>query len=450
MGTYWTSGSGRRVGVAGLGRSGRAAARLLSGKGFVVTGFDDDPSVEECEFCASHRLGGGDGPLSAVTSLEGLILSPGVPPSSPLPCAARAAGVPVIGEIELAWRNARAPVLAVTGSNGKTTTAEWLGHVLRTSGMKAVVAGNVGYPFSSAVLDHPDPDWFVLEVSSYQLETIEHFRPAGAAVLNLTPDHLQRHGSMEGYRAAKARIFSNQQYEDLAVINMDDPESVPLMGVSRGVERYFSIERQVPSGADAAGGAVSLVFDGARTEVMKVRDLSLPGAHNLANALAVACLASRAGVHPEALARGLSSFGGVPHRIEKVRTLNGVDWVNDSKSTNQDSLRVALLSFDRPVLLIAGGLSKKTAYRELRDLVSARVKQIVLIGSASAELEEAWRGAAPCLEAGTMEEAVRICREMAVEGDVVLLSPACASFDQYRDFEERGRHFRALVEAMEP
>lgn len=450
MGSYWTSGNGRRVGVAGLGRSGRAAARLLSEKGFIVTGFDDDPSVEECGFCASHRLGGGDEPLAAVTSLEGLILSPGVPLSSPIPSAARAAGVPVIGEIELAWRNAMAPVLAVTGSNGKTTTAEWLGHVLRTAGLKAVVAGNVGYPFSSAVLDHPDPDWYVVEVSSYQLETTEDFRPAGAAVLNLTPDHLLRHGSMEKYRAAKARIFANQHSEDLAVINMDDPESVPLMGLSRGVECYFSIERQVPSGADAAGGAVCMVFDGTRTEVMKARDLSLPGAHNLANALAVACLASRAGVPPEALAAGLSSFGGVPHRIEKVRTLRGVDWINDSKSTNQDSLRVALLSFDRPIVLIAGGLSKKTAYEDLRSLISGRVKQIVLIGSASAELEEAWRGAAPCLHAGTMEEAVRICRETAVEGDIVLLSPACASFDQYRDFEERGRHFRSLVEAMEP
>jgi len=443
---YWNRGEGRRIGVAGLGRSGRAAARLLSSCGFEVIGFDDDPGIGVCEWCSTISAGGAG--LDLVHTLEGLVLSPGISPRAPLPAAAAASGVPVIGEVELAFRNCRPPILAVTGSNGKTTTAEWVGYILRSAGLKAVVAGNVGYPFSDAVLDHPHVDWMVLEVSSYQLETIETFRPAGAAVLNLTPDHFQRHGDMEGYRSAKARIFSNQHSEDLAVLNIDDPESVPLLGLARGMEEHFSMERPVRNGAEASGGTIWEVREGRRTAVMPAGSLSIPGRHNLANALAAVCLCGRTGIPAASMVEGLASFPGVAHRIERIVTIDGVDWVNDSKSTNQDSLRVALESFTRPVVLIAGGLSKGTPYSDLAPLIEQRVKLLVLIGSAAAELEEAWGGAAPVVQAGDLSTAVRLCRESAVPGDVVLLSPACASFDQYRNFEERGEHFRSLVKDL--
>ncbi|MDM7992303.1 MAG: UDP-N-acetylmuramoyl-L-alanine--D-glutamate ligase [Candidatus Fermentibacter sp.] len=446
MHDYWTRGGGRRMGVAGLGRSGRAAARLLATNGFAVVGFDDDKSVAPCEWCGETWTG--EDCLGHIGGLEGLVLSPGIPSASPMPRAAVEAGIPVTGEIELASRYAQAPILAVTGSNGKTTTSEWLGHVLNRAGIRACVAGNVGYPFCLAVIENPYPEWFVLEVSSYQLETADSFRPSAAAILNLTPDHLLRHGDMEGYRNAKARIFMNQHSEDLTVLNSDDPESLPLMGLTRGMEALFSRQREVREGADCLGGTIVIARDGSRSALMKASALSLPGRHNLENALAVACLAGRAGIAPEALAEGLSTFGGVPHRIETVRILDGVTWVNDSKSTNQDSLKVALESFDRPVILIAGGLSKKTSYGDLAWLVSERVRDLILIGSATEELALAWAGTAPMHRAGDMEGAVRLARSLAGQGDVVLLSPACASFDQYENFERRGEHFRSLVEAL--
>jgi UDP-N-acetylmuramoylalanine--D-glutamate ligase len=446
MPEYWTRGEGRRVGVAGLGRSGVAASRLLASRGFEVIGFDDSASAVPCADCSQTFLGGSGHEL--VGSLEGLVLSPGFSLKSPLPLAAAAAGIPVIGEIELAFRHTQVPVLAVTGSNGKTTTTEWVGYILRKAGLKAVVAGNVGYPFCASVMDFPHADWFVVEVSSYQLETIETFRPAGAVILNLTPDHFQRHGDMDGYRNAKARIFANQHSEDLAIFNIDDPESLPLLGLPKGIEAHFSLERAVRNGARAAEGNIWLVHEGQPVNLMRAEALSLRGRHNLANALASVCLAGRAGVPPEAMLEGLSTFPGVPHRIEKIRSFAGVDWVNDSKSTNQDSLRVALESFEAPVILIAGGLSKKTAYSELSPLIRQKVKHVVLIGSASEELAAAWDGAAPLTEAGDLVSAVAVCRGMARPGDVVLLSPACASFDQYRNFEERGDHFRRLVEEM--
>lgn len=447
MHDYWTRGGGRKVGVAGLGRSGRAAARLLATNGFAVTGFDDNPSVPPCEWCSEVRLGKPSADL--VNGLEGLVISPGVPLASPLPQAAVEAGIPVTGEIELAFRFAQAPILAVTGSNGKTTTTEWLGHVLAGAGLRVAVAGNVGYPFCLAVIENPYPDWFVLEISSYQLETVDSFRPAGAAVLNLTPDHLQRHGDMEGYRNAKSRIFVNQHSEDLVVLNSDDPESLPLLGRTGGLEALFSLTREVRTGADCLDGRITIAHEGVRTPLMDSSALSLRGRHNLENALAVICLAGKAGIATEALEGGLATFGGVPHRIETIRVFEGVTWVNDSKSTNQDSLKVALESYEKPVILIAGGLSKRTSYGDLHDLVSRRVRELILIGDATEELAVAWAGAASMHRAGDMAGAVSLARSLAFQGDVVLLSPACASFDQYENFERRGEHFRALVEALE-
>jgi len=442
---YWRNG-GRSFGVLGLGRSGRAAAELILSLSSEAIGLDEAPSAE-CDAC-SRVVTGTEPILDMLPSIDGLVISPGIDPASAIPAFAVEIGLPVIGEIELAYRNTNAPVLAVTGSNGKTTTAEWLGHVLRKAGLDAVVAGNTGYPFSSAVLDRADADLFVLEVSSYQLQTVDLFHPVGAAILNITPDHLQRHGGMENYREAKARVFMNMAASDILVLNGDDPGSIPLSGRTSGLELQFSVKRKVFNGACSDGEYVYSVLDGVYERVIRVGDISLPGIHNLSNALAVTCLAGKAGLTPERIAPGLADFPGVVHRIEHIRRLDGVNWVNDSKSTNPESLVAALESFSGGIVLIAGGKAKEVDYSILNTLLAEKVAAIILIGEAADRLKEAWSGSAPVHKEQGMEKAVARAREISVSGNTVLLSPACASFDQYSSFEERGDHFRSLVEAL--
>jgi len=442
---YWSNG-GRSFGVLGLGRSGRAAAELIVSLNSEAIGLDEVPFAE-CDAC-SRIVIGTEHILDMLGSLDGLVISPGVDPTSAIPAFAVEIGLPVIGEIELAYRNTNAPVLAVTGSNGKTTTAEWLGHVLQRSRLNAVVAGNTGYPFSSAVIDRADADLFVLEVSSYQLQTVDLFHPVGAVILNITPDHLQRHGGMENYREAKARIFMNMAASDILVLNGDDPGSIPLSGRTSGLELQFSVKRKVFNGACSDGEYIYSVLDGIQERVIRVRDISLPGVHNLSNALAVTCLAAKAGLTPERIAPGLADFPGVAHRIEQIRRLDGVDWVNDSKSTNPESLVAALESFMGSIVLIAGGKAKEVDYSTLRTLLTEKATAIILIGEAAEHLEEVWSGSAPIYIEQDMDRAITRASELCSEGDTVLLSPACASFDQYSSFEERGDHFRSLVEAL--
>ncbi len=429
-----------------MGVSGRAAARLLQSRGFSVTGIDSSESVEPCEWCDSLVCGGADPGIAG--RLDGLVLSPGVRPSSDLPEAAVSLGLPVIGEIELASLFASAPILAVTGSNGKTTTVEWLGFLLREAGRKVSVTGNVGFPFSSAVLDPPDVEFYVVEVSSYQLETIDTFSPSAAAILNVTPDHLQRHGSMDAYLEAKAAVFANQKSDDVLVLNAEDTRLSILQGRSGCIEMLFSRTDMVRHGADSADGTIMLCTDGKRIPVTDTEEISLRGDHNLSNALAVVCMSAAAGMTPSEMVPGLTSFGGVPHRIESIAVVEGAEYVNDSKSTNQDSLRVALESFERPVILLAGGLAKDSDYSVLRTLIKRKTKCVVLFGQGAVELSGAWRDTVPLSLVPDLEEALARARGLAVPGDVVLLSPGCASFDQYATFEERGEHFRRLVEVL--
>ncbi len=442
---YWTDG-GKNIGVLGLGKSGRAAAALLRLKGFSVTGFDRRSDIPVCPDC--ERMVTGDGIIDCIGSLDGMVISPGVDPAAGLPAAARELGLPVIGEIELAFRNTDIPILAITGSNGKTTTAEWLGYTLGKAGLRSCVAGNTGYPFSTAIIENPDADFISLEVSSYQLQTTEIFRPSAAAILNITPDHLQRHGDIDGYINAKARIFMNQRNGDLLVLNGDDPGSIPLAHRTAGLELYFGIDEIPGSGAFTMNNSIYFADSRSRKFVIDKREISLPGLHNLSNALAVICLASKTGLEPEKMVEGLSSFRGVPHRIEWIRNRNGVSFVNDSKSTNPDSLNVALKSFTEPVVLIAGGIAKETDYSLLRNLITARVKTLILIGDSSEMLKDCWSGTVPVFLENIMENAVKRAVEESEDGDVVLLSPGCASFDQYGNFEERGEHFRKLVEDL--
>ncbi len=438
---YWTSG-GRTIGVLGLGRSGRAAASLLASSGFRVFGVEDAEGAPGCDAC--ERVVDSRGAEGSLEQLDGLVVSPGVDPDSGLPAGARDMGIPVVGELELAFRHCRGTVLAVTGSNGKTTTVEWLAFMLRRAGETACACGNNGYPFSLAVMERPGDRFYVVEASSYQLQTIESFRPAAAAVLNLTPDHLQRHSDMDGYRSAKARIFMNQHGDDVLVLNRDDPGSLPLFGRTYGKEWCFSTEGGVSAGAWTSGGTLLLAGEGEAVPVLPVSEIGLRGEHNLQNALAVVCLAAAAGLPPELMKPGLREFSGVPHRLEPLGEVGSVEWVNDSKSTNPESLVVALRSFRRPVVLIAGGRPKEADYGELAGLVAGTCRAAVVIGEAAAMLEQAWGGSLPVHRRNDLAAAVELARELAGPGDVVLLSPGCASFDQYEDFEQRGEHFREL------
>jgi UDP-N-acetylmuramoylalanine--D-glutamate ligase len=342
-------------------------------------------------------------------------------------------------------------VLAVTGSNGKTTTVEWLTHAINSSdsGLTAVAAGNVGYAFCDAVLDFPDCSMFVLELSSYQLETTSSLRASSAVILNLTEDHLSRHGTMENYGGAKARVFQNQGEGDTAVLNYDDPLLAKYRNTSGGRQIYFSLQNEVPLGAWMdSSGMLRYRDEFCTTEVIHSTELALRGKHNTANALAVICMGASCGVPAEKLTAGLRDFAGVPHRIELLGRAAGLTWFNDSKSTNVDSLKVALESFTEPVILIAGGKQKNSDYSVLKELLSKKVKSIVLIGSGAVSLAGQWREAASIAVVNDLEQAVEKVLSVAAENDTVLLSPGCASFDQYTDYEARGDHFKRIVQAL--
>ena len=440
---------GIKAGVVGMGRSGAAAARLLANSGFSVVGFDNSPSASG----TVHMTGTvfGEFSESDLSGLSMLVLSPGVPVSSAVPAIAEKLGIPLISEVELAWLNTSADVLAITGSNGKTTTVEWLTHVIRLAepGKQAIAAGNIGYAFSDAILDNPECPVFVLELSSYQLETTITLKAVAAAILNLTPDHLARHGTMENYGKAKGRIFLNQAGSDTAVLNYDDPQLEKFRNTSCGAQMYFSLNEEVPLGAWMdKNGMLCFKDEKGFLEVIHSKDLALPGKHNIANALAVICMAVSYGIPAGKLTAGLREFSGVPHRIEPLGKAGEYLWFNDSKSTNIDSLKVALESFENKVVLLAGGKEKSSDYGVLKDLISEKVKGIVLFGSGGESLATQWQGSVGITVVNDLEQAVQAACLFADRGDSILLSPGCASFDQYRNFEERGDHFKKLVEAL--
>lgn len=412
-----------------------------------------------------------------------VIKSPGVPSEAPPVRAAAERGIPVWSELELAYTLLPQPFLAVTGTNGKTTTTALLGHLLRTGGVPVRVLGNIGVAVSSvAGLLQPEEE-LVVEVSSFQLEDIVHFRPAVGVFLNLTPDHLDRHGTMEEYLRCKARLFENQGPEDVAVLNLGDP-AVAKVGRELATRPagprvlYFAVHRSSPTPADAQGcrqpeesepgGAsdlkaelVSWVKDGLvvidREPLFAVSEIPLPGTHNLENCLAAATAAAARGVAREAIAEGLRTFTGVAHRLERVGVVDGVAYVNDSKATNVDAALTALNAYPERVHLILGGRDKASDYHPLVVRCAATCKGVYLIGEAAPLIEEAFREVRgrgygvdlPALyQCGDLVTALRLAASRAVPGDVVLLAPACASFDQYSNYEERGEHFRSLVRAL--
>jgi UDP-N-acetylmuramoylalanine--D-glutamate ligase len=368
-----------------------------------------------------------------------LIKSPGVPQSAPAIVAARRRGISVLGELELAWRLLANPFVAVTGTNGKTTTAEWIGHIHRELGLPVEVAGNVGTALSSLVGEVNPQATIVCEASSFQLEDTESFSPDAAVLLNLAPDHLDRHPSYQDYVSSKLRIFANQGNDDIAVAPQDlDVED--LGGCARRVT--FGVQ----PGSELSARAGYLWWD--EQPLIATNEISLPGAHNLQNAMAAAAVCLARGLEPEGVAAGLRTFTGVPHRLERVRVLNGVAYVNDSKATNVASTSVALRSYAGGVHLIAGGRGKNQDFAPLAPLVAERCHAVYLIGEAASEIAGALAEAEVSLiDCGDLEHAVGAARSAAAPGDTVLLSPACASFDQYPNFEARGDHFRQLVEA---
>jgi UDP-N-acetylmuramoylalanine--D-glutamate ligase len=442
--------TGKRVLVVGLGRSGVASALFLQSRGAQVT-VSDAKSEDQLREQIPTLLDAG---IAVETGAHGertfrdqdlIVVSPGVPVDAEPLVQARALGQPVIGEIELASQFLPGPIVAITGSNGKTTTTTLVGEILASSGVKTLVGGNIGTPAISFA-DRATPETvIVLEVSSFQLETISSFRPRVAVVLNVTPDHLDRHRTFAAYVDAKARIFENQQADDFAVLNADDPTCVELAGRTNAQVFWFSREHEVESGAFVRDGQVIFRRDALAQVVLAVSEIPLKGSHNLENILAAVCAGVLMGCVPEKIRRAIVNFKAVEHRLEFVATIGGVEYYNDSKATNVDATMKALQSFPSNIHLILGGKDKGSDYTLLNDLLRERVKSVYTIGAAAEKIQSHIKGATQIVSSGTIESAVKQASATAQPGDIVLLAPACASFDQFQNYEHRGRVFKDLV-----
>ena len=376
-----------------------------------------------------------------------IVMSPGVPLTIPPVKYAKEHGIPVIGELELAYRNCKAPFAAITGTNGKTTTTTLIGELMKKTGRQVFVGGNIGVPIITYADKLQEEDIVVAEVSSFQLETVESFCPHLALMINLTPDHLDRHGDMAGYLAAKARIFENQKESDYLVLNYDDEALRELAPQSRGKVIFFSQKHKLEEGVYLDGSQVMLALNGESLFICNADEIAIKGKHNLENAMGAIVFAYLSGVRAEDIRDVLMTFQGVEHRLEPVRTLNEVLYINDSKGTNPDSTIKAIEAYDRPIVIILGGKNKGVPFTELAGLVKERVKKAVLVGQAKEELAEALDAADfnDYVRTESFEEAVTKAAELAEPGDIVLLSPACTSWDMFSSFEERGRLFKKLV-----
>jgi UDP-N-acetylmuramoylalanine--D-glutamate ligase len=443
---------GKRILVVGLGKSGIASALFLQSRGARVT-VSDAKSEEQLRDEIPALLDKG---ITVETGKHGertfrdqdlIVVSPGVPNDVPSLVNARKSGTQVIGEIELAARYLQGEVIAITGSNGKTTTTTLTGEVIAAGGFQSLVGGNIGTPAITFVDQSSPTTWVVLEISSFQLETIETFRPRIAAILNITPDHLDRHGSMEAYIAAKARIFENQTEKDFAVLNMDDPTCVALGKGLKPQVVWFSRKQEVQRGAFVRNGKIVFRDGDSERDIMPVDEITLKGAHNVENILAAVAIGLIAGVEPANVREAVKDFKAVEHRLEYVATIRGVQYFNDSKATNVDATIKAIESFPGNIHLILGGKDKGSDYSVLNELLKARVARVYTIGDAAQKIESQISGV-ELTSAGTLDVAVRKANEFAMPGDVVLLAPACASFDQFQSYEHRGRAFKEAVHAL--
>ena len=447
---------GKKVLVVGLGNSGLAAALFLRRRGAQVTVSDlrsaqalgqEIPSLLEAGISVEA---GGHG-LLTFRRQDLIVVSPGVPLLTPELVQVRNLGLPIIGELELAARFLQGNVLAITGSNGKTTTTTLCGEIFSAAGLKTVVAGNIGLPVIETV-DQSEPGaWSVLEVSSFQLETTESFHPRIAVILNITPDHLDRHGTFENYVKMKEKIFANQTGEDYLILNGDDPVTQQAASRARSQILWFSRSKIVRRGTFLMNDM--LMFrpseQASPIPVVPLAEISLKGEHNIENVLAAVCAACVANIPAQVIARAIASFHAVEHRLEFVAAIHGVDYYNDSKATNVDATAKAIASFPGNIHLILGGKDKNSDYTELNALLRARVKAVYTIGSAAEKIEGQIAGVTLVVRAGTLEAAVDQAASQAVAGDVVLLAPACSSFDQFENYEHRGRVFKQAVKTRQ-
>jgi len=443
----------KRVLVVGLGKSGVASALFLKARGARVTVSDTKPQDQlgqEIPLLLDHGIAvetGGHGDRT-FQGQDLIVVSPGVPADAPVLVQARALGEKVIGEIELASQFLPGNIVAITGSNGKTTTTTLVGEIVAASGFSTVVGGNIGTPAISLIEPATPETVVVLEVSSFQLETIQTFHPKIAVVLNVTPDHLDRHHSFAAYVDAKARIFENQRPEDFAVLNADDATCVGLVSRTKAQVFWFSREQEVTQGAYVNEGRVLFRRASQSHEIMLVSEIPLKGSHNVENVLAGVCAGALLGCAPEKIRHAVRNFKAVEHRLEYVATIRGVEYYNDSKATNVDATIKALESFPANIHLILGGKDKDSDYTVLNDLLRQRVKRVYTIGAAAKKIESQIEGAAEIVHAETLESAIKRAAANAQEGDVVLLAPACASFDQFRNYEHRGKTFKEVVQTL--
>lgn len=442
--------------VVGLGKSGGAAAEALLDRGCPVTVYDKKPEAElepaliktlkekgaACLFGREPEVPGG---------FDVVVLSPGVSRELPLVAAEEQAGARVTGELELAWLMGRGCYVAITGTNGKTTTTVLTGEIFKNAGRKTEVVGNVGVAVSSRAGEADEDTWMITEASSFQLDATERFHPVISAILNVTPDHLDRHGTLENYALAKAKIFQRQTGEDHFIVNYDDKEAWKLRVFCKAHVVPFSRREQLSQGCFVKDGRIVIREDcGKETEICPAAELFIPGAHNLENALAASAMAYYAGIAPEVIGETLRSFRGVEHRMELCGQVDGVRFVNDSKGTNPDASIKAVEVVEGNIILIAGGYDKGASYEEFIGAFGGKVKALVLLGKTAPKIRAAAEAAGlkNIIMAADMEECVLRSFREASAGDTVLLSPACASWDMYSCFEERGEHFKACVESL--
>ncbi|CAN5854823.1 UDP-N-acetylmuramoyl-L-alanine--D-glutamate ligase [soil metagenome] len=444
-----------RVGILGLARSGRSAARLARERGHDV--FASDAGADDAVLHAAAELRSlgvtvetGGHTAAELGACDLIVISPGIPPTARILSDAAVSRVPRVSELEFAFRELGAPVIAVTGTNGKSTTTAWATHLLAAAGFDAVAAGNIGVALSDVVLRPEQPDWVVVEASSFQLADIDTFAPRIGVLTNLSPDHLDRYTTIAAYYADKARLFENAGPASIWVLNAEDAAAMEMPGEAKGRRRVFRastpLEAEEEGGWIDDAGDLRLRIDGTANRLLHQTELRVPGPHNRSNALAAAVAAASAGASAEAIAEGLRTFAGLEHRLEIVADSDGVLWINDSKATNTGSTAVALRSMERPVVLLLGGRDKGEPYTALLDAMHERVRVVIAFGEAEQRIADDLAAHVRVDRvAGTFDVVVAHAARVAEPGDAVLLSPACASFDMFRDYEDRGRTFRELA-----
>ena len=442
--------AGKSVTIVGMARSGMAAAEFLWKRGARVTLSDNRPAVAlESEIRVLNerniRYEAGGHSRQVFESADLIVVSPGVPLTLPVLRDAAQMGKTLLSEIELASRYLRGKVIAITGTNGKTTTTTLIGEILRTGGFSVQVGGNIGTPLISLVESSNEATWSVVELSSFQLEAVPTFRPDIAVILNITPDHLDRYASYEAYTQAKLNIFENQTSSDFAVLNHEDPNLQKAAAKIRSQVFWFSGSHEVNGGTYATGGRIIFVSGKVSEQVMMCDEVPLKGRHNIENVAAAITAASLAGIQSSSIAKSIRSFKAVEHRLEPVAEIKRVHFFNDSKATNVDATIKALEAFESGVILILGGRDKGGDFKVLSHLLRERAKSVILLGEASDKIRMQLEGTVPMTQAHSMDDAVKLAFQKAAPGDTVLLAPACASFDMFQNYEHRGREFKAAV-----